>query len=166
VSGGGGNGGGNGAGNGGGNGAGNGAGNGGGASPGASPSASPTDNTLPYLGPWIVNQTLGDSTMTGIVCRTTTPWSVSVKSSKIAFTIAFTPSGPAAGSFAYAYNIASAGESHAASGTYKITGPDTHGAASFTLSGKDHVVFKGVDGMIPVPGMPIKLIAMPDAPCP
>jgi len=51
--------------------------------------------------------------------------------------------------FGYAYNIPRAGESHQAQGSYKLTS-NTDGSLKVSLTARDHVVFKGFDGMMPV----------------
>ena len=49
----------------------------------------------------------------------------------------------------YAYSIPSAGESHSATGTYSLSGPDQDGTLHLAMSVSDHVIFKGFDGNIP-----------------
>lgn len=153
----------------GGGGAGGGGGNGaGGASQGPeSPDASPSFTPLPNAGPWAVKQieTLGGETISGAVCDMTRPFVVQSVTPKVAFTFVFTPRDGAGGAVAYKYSIPSAGESHAATGTYTATVPGGDGVVHIQLAIRDHVVFKGFDGTIPL-RYKFDLVPTPGITCP
>jgi len=154
---------------GGGNGGGAGGGNaGGGASPGATEAASPTESPTPLAdvgGPYLVKQieTLGGESISGVVCSTSSPFSVAAHTSKAAWTFVFVPRDASHGSVSYRYSIASAGESHDARGTYAIAGAAPAGALQVSLVVSDHVVFHGFDGNIPNQ-YKFDLVSQPGAP--
>jgi hypothetical protein len=137
-----------------GNGAGSGGGSGGNAGSGGSSEESPTPTSLLTItsGPYAVKQieTLGGEKISGTVCSTSAPFVVAAATSKVAWTFGFLPTDADKGKVSYAYNIPSAGESHAASGTYTIAQPGADGTRRLSLQVSDHVVFKGFDGNIPL----------------
>jgi hypothetical protein len=114
-------------------------------------SPTPTPGGLPGA-PYVVKQveTLGGEAISGIVCNQSRPFTVAARTSKVAWTFVFTPEGTTAGKVSYAYSIPSAGESHRATGTYRISAPEHNGTLHLSLTVSDHVVFKGFDGNIPV----------------
>lgn len=95
-------------------------------------------------------ETLG--TPPGGIC-VNRPWQVPVDTPQVSFQFLFGPysnhPGSGGNTFGYAYNISSAGESHDASGTYTLSS-NKDGSTKVTMRGRDHVVFKGFDGPIPV----------------
>ena len=95
-------------------------------------------------------ETLGGEAISGIVCSPSRPFTVAAQTPKVAWTFVFTPDGATAGSVSYAYSIPSAGESHRATGSYRISAPEHDGTLHLSLTVSDHVVFKGFDGNIPV----------------
>jgi hypothetical protein len=137
---------------GGGGGAGSGSGGGGfGGSNGGSTDSSPTElpdiNTWPYVVQQI--ETLGGESISGVVCNTSRSFSVLSATPHVTFSINFAPLNLQQGNVSYAYSIPSAGESHNASGTYKISALDKSGTLQLSMTVSDHVVFKGFDGNIP-----------------
>jgi hypothetical protein len=136
----------------------NGAGVGGGGQNGAggtnnSPNSQvPNSNTTTGSGgPYAVKQilSLGGETISGDVCSVVKPFNVNVTSSKVTFEFIFvgTKYGNA---WSYEYNIPRAGETHAAAGTYTLNPAGSDGTLLLTMTGKDHVTFKGFDGTFPV----------------
>ncbi len=117
-------------------------------SPVPSPNVTPDVSTSPYT----VKQTktFGGETISGVVCKLTQPFTVSVISPKVPFVFNFVPASANQGAWTYAYNIASAGETHDAKGSYTIGEPAVDGTLQLSMRGSDHVVFKGFDGNIPV----------------
>ena len=131
--------------------------NGGGSGPASPAPTEPTPSPTPTPGgppgaPYVVRQveTLGGEAISGIVCSPSRPFTVAAHTSKVAWTFVFTPDGATAGSVSYAYSIPSAGESHRATGSYRISAPEHDGTLHLSLTVSDHVVFKGFDGNIPV----------------
>jgi hypothetical protein len=116
--------------------------------PPPTPVPTPSHTTGPYNVVQIVK--LGDETITGFVCDQTKQFSVNVSTPKIQFVIYFTPTISDQGTLAYSYNFPALGESHDATGSYTITGPGNDGSLLVNFSSKDHVVFKGFDGIIPL----------------
>jgi hypothetical protein len=121
--------------------------------PSASPSASPSDS--PGVGgpPYKVKQTthLGDETLSGSVCDTARLFQVTVATSRVTFAMPFTPTDGVHGTIAYTYAWSDLGESHDATGTYQISIPDSRGVLHVAVDIRDHVVFNGFDGTIPLP---------------
>ena len=141
---------------------------GGAASPGDTEAASPTESPTPLAdvgGPYLVKQieTLGGESISGVVCSTSSPFSVAAHTSKAAWTFVFVPRDASHGSVSYRYSIASAGESHDARGTYAIAGAAPAGALQVSLVVSDHVVFHGFDGNIPNQ-YKFDLVSQPGAP--
>ncbi len=136
----------------GGNGSGNGNGNGA-VDPANPANVTPTPSPTPDANVFYdVKQviTLGGEAISGMVCSTIAPFSVLSVTPKVTFTFNFVPSSNVKGSFAYAYNLSKAGETHDANGTYSLSKPDPNGTLHLSMTGKDHVVFKGFDGNLPV----------------
>jgi hypothetical protein len=145
-----------------GNGGGNGGGNGDG-SPAPSvvptPAATPTATAPPSVFDYYqVKQTqhLGDEVVSGGACLPSAGGAaqqrlaVRMTTQTITFLIGFQPTTTSAGSFTYAYSFPDLGESHSATGTYTLSGPAADGMRTVRLTGRDHVVFNGFDGPIPV----------------
>lgn len=132
---------------------GNGGSSGGGTSGNGSPQVSETP-TEPALsgGPYLVKQTmsLGGETIQGQVCSLSKPFIVNVTTRKVAFVFNFVPADAVHGAWSYAYNIASAGETHSASGTYTVGLPAKDGSLTLSMTGVDNVAFKGFSGPFPV----------------
>ena len=109
-------------------------------------------------GPYQVKQTrtLGHETISGSVCDVRRGFMVNAIAPAVSWNFVFTPTGPdgsqgpVTGTVAYAYNISSAGESHDATGSYAVSGADPDGTRHVSLTVRDHVVFHGFDGVIPV----------------
>ena len=95
-------------------------------------------------------ETLGGESISGIVCSPSRRFTVAARTSKVAWTFVFAPDGATAGAVSYAYSIPSAGESHQATGSYKVSPSEHDGTLHLSLTVSDHVVFKGFDGKIPV----------------
>lgn len=114
----------------------------------------PTPILTPEIvtGPYTVEQiiSLGGEKISGNICDTAQPFSVNVTAPKVPFVFGFIPNNANGGSWAYAYNIASAGETHDASGSYTIGGEGVDGKRLLTMTGSDHVVFKGFNGKMPI----------------
>jgi hypothetical protein len=125
----------------------------------------PTDPLIP-TGPYAVKQTvtLGGETLSGFVCKITTPFAVFVATPRVSFVFNFSPNLAARGTFTYAYSIPSAGESHNASGTYKIGLPAPDGTLVLSMTGSDHVKFTGFEGNFPV-NYQFSLVPSNDGPC-
>ena len=94
-------------------------------------------------------ESLGHETIAGTVCDVTKPFVVNATAPKVSWTFNFVPKAANNGSLTYAYVISSAGESHDASGSYIISQPGVDGVLTLSMTGSDHVVFKGFDGNIP-----------------
>ncbi len=118
------------------------------------PTPSPTPSPLPNPdnGPFVVKQiqTLGHETIQGLVCNITKPFVVNAATPQVSWTFNFVPIGASKGNLSYAYTISSAGESHSATGTYTLSPYEKAGALLLTMTVRDHVVFKGFDGTMPV----------------
>ncbi len=117
----------------------------------ANPPAPTPENTPDTAVFYDVKQvvTLGGETISGMVCSTLNPFSVLSVTPNVTFTFNFVPSSVDKGTWTYAYTLSKAGESHDASGNYTISRPDSNGTLHLSMSGKDHVVFKGFDGNLP-----------------
>jgi hypothetical protein len=117
----------------------------------ASTTATATFNRV-TSGPFTVKQTetLGGETLSGMVCDITKPFAVFAVAPAASWSFLFLPTTAEGGAVSYAYSIPSAGESHNAAGTYTIGQPATDGTRVLTMAVRDHVVFKGFDGVIPV----------------
>jgi hypothetical protein len=83
----------------------------------------------------------------------------------VPFVFGFAPQSGTHGAWTYAYSIPSAGEAHDASGKYTVGSATDHGTLALTMTGKDHVVFKGFDGMMPV-SYSFKLVPSSSTSCP
>ena len=120
--------------------------NGGGAQ---GPAASPTPNAH---GPYVVKQTesLGGETISGDVCSTLAAFNVDAATSRVKWTFKFVPTTTDGGTWKYDYVIAGAGESHDASGNFTLGPAGSDGTLPLSMTGSDHVVFKGFDGQMPV----------------
>ncbi len=94
-------------------------------------------------------ESLGHETISGAVCDLTKPFFVNATAPKVSWTFNFVPKAANNGSLTYAYNIPSAGETHDATGSYTISQPGVDGVLNLSMTGSDHVVFKGFDGNIP-----------------
>jgi hypothetical protein len=109
-------------------------------------------------GPYEVKQTrtLGHETISGLVCDVRRGFAVSAVAPASSWSFVFTPTGgggdqgPLTGTVVYAYSIPSAGESHDATGNYTVSGADPDGTRHVSMTVRDHVVFHGFDGVIPV----------------
>ena len=112
-----------------------------------SPTQLPDITTRPYLVKQI--ETLGGEVISGVVCSLTKPFSVLSVTPHVTFSFYFVPQNTQKGTVSYAYTIASAGESHDATGTYAINQVQDDGTLQLSMSVSDHVVFKGFDGNIP-----------------
>ncbi len=119
------------------------------------PTVTPTPDA--FAGPFSVRQTmtLGKEHLgspPGGIC-VNTPWQVPADTPKVSFVFNFAPysalPGATGNTVGYTYNIASAGESHQAQGSYTLS-PNEDGSTRVSLKIRDHVVFKGFDGNIPV----------------
>jgi hypothetical protein len=128
-----------------GGGGGAGGGDGGGAGGGESEDSGP-------IGPYTVVKVMdvGGATPSGFVCSIERPFTVHMDTPKVSFNIGFAPAGKTRGTWTYAYSIPSAGESHDAIGSHTITPAGADGTRSLSINGKDHVVFHGFDGPMPM----------------
>ena len=128
----------------------------------------PTDFPTPSAsGPYIVKQThsLGGEKISGQVCSLTMPFTVLSATPKVSWAFNFIPQSASAGGWTYAYNIASAGETHSASGKYSVSAPAKDGSLTLTMTGRDNVAFKGFSGPFPV-NYSFDLVPSGQAPCP
>ena len=117
--------------------------------------------------PFIVRQTetLGGERIAGSVCRLGDSFVVNFVTPRVAFAALFTPGGsPVAGNVSYAYSIPSAGETHAAQGTYSGKADAAARAVHVSMAVSDHVVFHGFDGNLPN-RYNFDLVATPGASC-
>ena len=117
------------------------------------PTPTPTPNPTPGTpGPFVVEQivTLGHETLSGQVCSLTKPFAVTAAAPAVTFVFDFVPETADHGTWTYAYSIPSAGETHDASGKYTIGQADTDGKRLLSMTGSDHVTFKGFDGKLPI----------------
>ena len=156
---------------GGGNGGGNGSGGNGG-SGGTNNTAetlAPTPGLTPDVatGPYVVKQieTLGHESISGVVCKVTQPFGVNASAPEVSWVFGFAPLGSDHGNWTYAYSIPKAGESHDAKGAYTLAQASSDGTLRLTMTGSDHVVFKGFDGSIPV-RYKFDLVPSPNTTCP
>ncbi len=135
--------------------------------PTATPSPSPSPSPETGVGPYTVKQTetLGGETISGMVCSILKPFAVNYQTPPAPFTTAYTPKDAQGGTWSYAYSIPKAGESHDAKGSYTLSGPNKDGVLTLTMTGSDHVVFKGFDGNIPS-RYKFDLVPAVGAPCP
>jgi hypothetical protein len=108
-------------------------------------------------------ETLGGETISGTVCDLTKPFAVPAVAPRASWTFLFVPNSATQGTVTYSYSIPSAGETHNASGTYKIGPPAGDGTLQLSLTVSDHVTFKGFDGNIPEQ---YKFGLVPTAACP
>lgn len=129
--------------------------------------STPTELHTTEGGPYVVKQieTLGGEVISGFVCSLTRPFNVLSTTPHVTFTFVFVPQDAQHGNFSYAYSIPKAGESHDAAGTYTISPVDKAGTLQLSLSGSDHVVFKGFDGKMPA-RYKFNLVPSGDSPCP
>ena len=142
------------------------AGPGGPAAPGTTPSRpGPADR---LQGPYVVTQTmsLGRETISGSACDEAQPFDVHFVTRPATFDARFEPATAAGqpGQWHYGYGIPRAGESHAAQGTFTLQADLAARALHVTMTGSDHVVFKGFDGNMPI-DYQFDLVATPGAPC-
>ena len=117
----------------------------------STPSPTPTPSPEgPSARAYVVKQTetLGGEQISGSVCNIAKPFTVTSVTPKVTFVFVFAPREVLKGSVSYAYSIPSAGESHAATGTYTIS-EGTSGVLTLSLVVSDHVKFQGFDGNIP-----------------
>ena len=120
--------------------------------PSASPSPTPTPSPEgPNAHAYVVKQTetLGNERISGSVCSIAKPFMVTSVTPKVTFVFVFVPREVLKGNVSYAYSIPSAGESHAATGTYTIS-EGKSGILTLSLVVSDHVKFQGFDGNIPL----------------
>jgi hypothetical protein len=112
---------------------------------------SPTQLPDISIKPYVVKQieTLGGEVISGVVCSLTKPFSVLSVTPHVTFSFYFVPQNTQRGTVSYAYTIASAGESHDATGTYSLNQVQNDGTLQLSMTASDHVVFKGFDGNIP-----------------
>jgi len=75
---------------------------------------------------------------------------VAVKAPKVTFAFDFVPQTSNHGQWRYAYSIPTAGETHDANGNYTINLAVPDGTLLLSMTGSDHVMFKGFDGKFPV----------------
>jgi hypothetical protein len=119
------------------------------------PSLTPTPTPFPtpaQPGPYVVKQirSVGGETISGEVCSTSQQFTVTFVTPKVTFTTLYNPQDATHGKLAYAYSIASAGESHDATGDYTISPAGADGTLLLSEQVRDHVVFKGFDGIMPI----------------
>jgi hypothetical protein len=154
---------------------GNGSGDGSGSNGGTGGTIIP-DNTLtptfsvtpaPEMGPYVVKQieTLGHETISGFVCNIIKPFTVNAVAPEVSWVFVYAPRDGDHGNWTYAYNISKAGESHDAKGTYTLSRNNSDGTLLLTMTGSDHVVFKGFDGPFPV-HYKFDLVPSPNTTCP
>ncbi len=110
-------------------------------------------------------RSLGGETLSGVVCSTSKQFSVTFTTPKVTFTTLYIPNDATNGKLVYAYSIPSAGESHDATGAYTISPPGKDGTLLLTEQVRDHVVFKGFDGVLPV-NYSFNLVPSQDTSCP
>jgi hypothetical protein len=109
----------------------------------------PTSNPTPgATGPFIVKQieSLGHETIAGEVCSIADAFTVAVTAPEVTFAFKFVPEVAEHGKWTYAYSIPRAGETHDASGKYTTSPAGSDGTLLLSMTGSDHVIFKGFDG--------------------
>jgi hypothetical protein len=150
-----------------GSGSGGGSGSSGGNGPGSSDATATQPPPSPSGGPYMVKQiqTLGGEVLSGYACKVTQPFNVTSATPKVTFVFNFTPLDGQHGNVTYNYSIPSAGETHAAAGTYTFSPLGTDGTLQLSLAVSDHVVFKGFDGNIPL-RYKFNLVPAGTSPCP
>lgn len=104
------------------------------------------------IGPYRVVKVmdLGGETVDGIACTLAEPFVVHMHTRKVDFDIKFEPMGTPHGAWTYAYLLPSGPETHDAAGEYEVGAPAADGTRSLTIDGKDHVVFHGFNGPMPM----------------
>lgn len=126
-----------------------------------------TPNPTPRLqGPYVVRQSksLGGEKISGLVCSLTQVFVVTSAAPEITFIFNFVPIAADHGRWTYAYSIPRAGESHDANGNYTVRPTSSDGTLGLSMTGSDHVVFKGFDGTFPV-NYGFDLVPSSDIPC-
>ena len=103
-------------------------------------------------GPFTVRQTetLGGETISGSVCDLAQPFTVLAVAPNVTWNFVFVPLDATHGQVTYSYSIPSAGETHDASGTYRVGAPAQDGTLVLSMAVSDHVTFHGFDGNIPL----------------
>jgi hypothetical protein len=146
----------------------------GGSDGGAGSRPGPFELNAELRGPYEVKQTkqLGREVLAGRVCTLVDEFQVIFQTPPITFKMSLKPQAastinsqlmPLQGTWSYAYVLARAGETHEASGEFDIAEDLPARRLHVTVRGKDHVVFKGHDGLhkidygfdlAPTPGTP------------
>ena len=135
--------------------------------PTETPSPSPSPMPEDGFGPYTVKQTqtLGGESISGMVCSILKPFTVNYQTPPTPFNTSYVPKDAQSGTWAYAYNLPKAGETHDATGSYTLSKPDHTGVRTLTMTGSDHVVFKGFDGKVPT-RYKFDLVPAVGVPCP
>lgn len=134
--------------------------------PTITPTPSPTP-VVPSTGPYTVKQTrtLGGESISGLVCSITSPFDVTYNTPHVTFSTSYMPADAQHGNWTYSYYLPQPNESHDAKGNYTLSQPGDGGVLTLTMTGSDHVVFKGFDGNIPT-YYTFNLVPETGAPCP
>jgi hypothetical protein len=128
-------------------GAGSGAGSAGGAAgSGGGQNSAPAEALGPYRVVKVTDR--AGETLDGIVCAIDKPFVVRMRTRPAAFDIAFEPADKTHGTWTYAYDIPTAGESHRAHGDHTVSPATADGTRSLTIDGPDFVTFRGFAGRI------------------
>jgi hypothetical protein len=143
-------------------------------SAGSRPAQSRSNADLP--GPYDVKQTkrLGREVLAGRVCTLADEFQVTFETPMVTFKMRFAPQAvstrssplsPTQGTWSYAYALARAGEAHDAVGDFDIAQDVPARRLHVTVRGKDHVTFKGHDGLHTIE-YGFDLVPTPGTPCP
>ena len=95
-------------------------------------------------------RSVGGEAISGVVCSTSKQFIVTFTTPKVTFNTLYNPQDATHGKLGYSYSIPSAGESHDATGDYTISPVGTDGTLLLSEKVRDHVVFKGFDGIMPL----------------
>ena len=123
-----------------------GAGPGGGGAGGGSGQTSTPEALGPYRVVKVMNR--AGEAVDGIVCAIDKPFVVHMQTRPATFDIKFEPADKTHGTWAYAYNIPAAGETHNAHGEHTISPAAVDGSRALTIDGPDFVAFRGFAGPI------------------
>ncbi len=93
---------------------------------------------------------LGGAIPSGTICALDQPFAVAMSIPQVNFTVDFTPSGTAQGSWTFQYDLPDLGETDKGSGTYTISAPAADGSRTIIAQGTITSKFNGGGGTFPL----------------